>query len=100
MDFIRLDPRQFQIFFLLLIRSSALLFILPFFGSRNWPLLTKVGLCLLMALILYPAARGQDWPQPDSVFDFVLIVTVEVMVALCLGLTINLILAGIQLGGE
>jgi len=102
MDFIRLDINQFRIFLLVMIRCSVILAILPLFGSRNWPMLIKAGLILLMAVLLFPGIRvqAQSWPLPQTAFDHGLLVLTEVMIALCLGMCINLILAGIQTGAQ
>ena len=100
MDFIRIDLDQFRIFFLVMIRCSVVLFFMPIFGSRNWPVLTKVGLVILLSLVLYPAAKGQAWALPALVADYGLVVITEALFALCLGLGINLILSAIQLGGQ
>jgi len=100
MDFLSFNPDSIRVFLLLVVRCSAVLFIIPFFGSRNWPLLAKAGLTMLMAFLLYPAARAQNWPLPQDILDFGLVVLAEMLLALCLGLTIHIILAGIQLGGQ
>ncbi len=100
MDFIRLDPAQFRIFLLVMIRVSVILFMIPFFGSRNWPLMAKVGLVLTLSFLLYPLARNQTWPALTGVFDFGLIVLGELMIGLCLAIIMHLILAGLQTGGQ
>lgn len=100
MDFVRIDLDQFRIFLLVLIRCSVVLFFLPIFGSRNWPLLAKVGFVVLLAFILFPKAREQSWALPALVADYGLVVITELLFALCLGLGINMIFAAVQLGGQ
>lgn len=95
-----LDLNQIRIFLLLMVRISVIIFFLPVFGSRNWPVLAKVGFVLTLALVLFPAARNLDWPPVGNLFDFGLVVLTEALIGLSLGLTIDLILAGIQLGGQ
>lgn len=100
MEIITQNLDQFRVFVLVLVRSSVILVFLPIFGSRNWPLLAKLGFVLLFGLILFPLAKDQNWPLPASVFDYGLIVAAEMLVALCLGLAVDLVLAGVQLGGQ
>ncbi len=100
MDFFGLNMGNFSLFLLLLIRCAVILYVLPFFGSNTWPALAKAGLAMLMAFLLFPRAASQDWPRPQTAFDFGLLVITEFMIALCLGLTFHLILAGIQTGGQ
>ncbi len=100
MDFFRIDLDQFRLFFLVLIRCSVVLFFLPIFGSRNWPALAKIGFVFLLALILFPKARLQDWALPAMVLDYGLVAVTELLFALCLGLGINLIFSAIQMGGQ
>jgi len=100
MDIISQNIDQFRIFLLVLVRCTVVLVFLPIFGSRSWPLLAKVGFVLLFSLILFPLARDRNWPLPASVMDYGLVVAAEMLVALCLGLAVDLVLAAVQLGGQ
>ena len=100
MDFFRIDLDQIRIFLLVMIRCSVVLFFLPIFGSRNWPLLAKMGFVILLSFILFPKAREQAWALPALVTDYGLVVVTELLFALCLGLGINLVFAAIQMGGQ
>lgn len=100
MNLITINPTQIEVFLLVMIRVSVVLFMLPFFGSRNWPLPAKVGLTFTLALLLYPLAANQAWPRINSLFDFGLIVVAELIFGLCLSLTVTIILAALQTGGQ
>jgi flagellar biosynthetic protein FliR len=102
MDLFKIDTAQLRIFMMVLLRCSVILAVMPFFGSRNWPALAKAGLVLMLALAIFPVVRSQaaDWPHPRDVLDLALLAISEGMIALVLGLTVNLIMAGIQMGGQ
>ena len=49
-----LQYEEFKSFFLILIRVSVVLFMLPFFSSRTIPVLSKAGLAFIVTIIIFP----------------------------------------------
>ncbi len=81
-------------------RVAPILFMMPILNSRNLPTLPKIGLTVTVSLILLPVVKipGRVFPTEPLQFGFFLLA--EMMIGFVLGLTIQLILAGIQMGGE
>jgi flagellar biosynthetic protein FliR len=88
------------LFLLVLVRVSAILFVVPFLSSRNVPVLLKVGLAVAIAWLIIPQLKIT---VPD-VFGSPLTLAVgllsEIAVGLIIGLIVQLLFAGIQLAGQ
>ena len=66
-------PLQLDVFLLLMLRVSALIFTSPIFGRRNIPAMVKIGFCLLLTYILYvsyPMAAPLDYGGSVFVYGF------------------------------
>lgn len=89
-----------QIFILILIRVTAILFFMPVLGTRNIPSLSKIGLSMVISLLLVPIVRmdSQSFPQVPLYFGFFLLK--EIILGMVLGLSIKVIFAGVQAGGH
>ncbi len=91
---------QFQSFLLIAMRVAPILFMMPILDSRNLPTLLKIGLTLTVSLILLPVVKINPRVFPGEPFHFGFFLGAELMIGFILGLTIQLVLAGIQMGGE
>ena len=91
---------QFQSFVLVLMRVAPILFLMPVLSSSSLPLLLKAGLALTVSLILLPAVRLDPGLLPQEPYTFGFFMVTELMIGLILGLTIKIIFAGLQIGGE
>lgn len=91
---------QFQTFFLILIRVSVVLFMMPLFNSRNLPARLKACLALTVSLILLPVVWLDISTFPADPFYFFFFLIQEGMIGFILGLSVRLIFGGIQLAGE
>jgi flagellar biosynthetic protein FliR len=91
---------QFQAFVIVLTRVAAVLFMMPLLGTRYVPTLVKIGLALVISLILLPLVKVEVSGALFEPVGFAWYLIAELMLGLILGLTIKLILAGIQLAGE
>jgi flagellar biosynthetic protein FliR len=91
---------QFQSFLLILMRVAPILFMMPILGSRNVPALIKIALSLTVTLILLPLVSMNPRVFPAEPFHFAFFLLAELMIGLILALTIQFVLAGIQIGGE
>ncbi len=91
---------QIETYVLVFIRASAIIFSVPIFGSRDFPVLAKVGLACTIAWIIYPLV-----PIPAELFNGKLLTLVPAMVAeifigIAIGFTARLVFEGVQLGGQ
>ena len=91
---------QFQSFVLILMRVSPILFMMPILNSRDIPNLLKIGLTLTVGLILLPVVKIDPRFLPQEPFQFGSLMIAELMIGFILSLSVQVIFAGIQLGGE
>ena len=91
---------QFQALVLILMRVSPILFMMPVLSSRNLPNLLKAGLTLTVGLILLPLVKVDPRLLPSEPIQFGFLMAAELMIGLILGLSVKIVFAGIQLGGE
>lgn len=91
---------QFQSFVLILMRVSPILFMMPILNSRDIPSMLKIGLTLTVGLILLPVVKIDPRFLPQEPFQFRSLMIAELMIGFILSLSVQVIFAGIQLGGE
>ncbi len=95
-----ISVEQAEVFFLILLRVSAMIITIPVLGDASVPARVKVGLALLMAMILYPVV-GRQIVQPSfDVFSLMLRIFGEILIGVAIGFTARVLFAGIQLAGQ
>lgn len=87
-------------FFLIFVRISTIIALLPVFGSSSIPFQLKVGFSLLLSVILFNTVKftGID-PASMSIGLFALLVIKEVMVGLAIGFVSMFLFTAVQFGG-
>lgn len=100
MDLFNFDPNMFLGLLLTFIRISIVLFMLPIFAVEGLPLQWKAGICMILALVLYPNLGVSGTLMPTNMFGILLMLVGEVILGLVLGMAVNFFFAGIQSGGE
>jgi flagellar biosynthetic protein FliR len=95
-----LNPAEFAVFALILIRVSVLVFLAPIFGSDLIPYLIKVALALMLALILTPLVKVNPGLLPADLWGFVPLILGELFIGLSLTLILRLVLEGVQMAGQ
>lgn len=95
-----INLEQFQMFFLVFVRVAAILLSAPIFSAKNVPALIKTGLAFSVSVILFPIVDLEPNLYLSEVVPFALGVASEIMLGLIIGLTVNLIFAGIELAGQ
>lgn len=88
---------QFQVFFLVLVRVSTMLFLLPVFGYHGVPPQLKIGLSLALSLVLSPVVKAS--PMPLGLSLFVVMIGKEVLAGALIGFLAFLIFWGVQTAG-
>jgi flagellar biosynthetic protein FliR len=91
---------QFQSLILILMRVAPILFMMPILSSGSLPTLLKVGLSLTFALLLLPLIKIDPRLLPREPFQFAALMGAELMIGFILSLSIKIIFAAIQTGGE
>jgi flagellar biosynthetic protein FliR len=93
-------PETLIVFLLLTIRIGAIVLSLPLLGSRNVPAQLKTLFILMLGVALYPLVQLQQVIVPQRLEYLVLVVMGEMLIGLAIGFVVQLLFAGIQLGGE
>ena len=91
---------QVLVFLFVLVRVSAILFVIPFFDSRNIPVLLKAGLAAAVTWLLLPRIHIDPPSLASTPVAFILGLASEVAIGLIIGLAVQLIFAGVQLAGQ
>ncbi len=100
MDIFAFDPTSFFSFVLTFMRVSLLIFLLPFFGGETIPAQVKVMVCLVLTLAIWPRLSIQGDIFPAHPFNLGLMLLGEMILGMGMGLMVNFVFAGIQLGGQ
>ena len=82
-------------FLLVLLRSSIFLAMLPFFGSKNFPLQFKIGLAVALALVLTPVVQFEI-----TNIAVPLLVIREMALGIILGATVRVIFFAVDTAGQ
>lgn len=91
---------QIVLFLFVLVRVSAILFVVPFFESRNVPNLVKVGLAFSVTLLLLPRLNIEVPSVDTAPVTLAMGIASEVAIGLIIGLMVQLLFAGVQLAGQ
>ncbi|MCH7908381.1 MAG: flagellar biosynthetic protein FliR [Candidatus Hydrogenedentes bacterium] len=95
-----IEVEQFSVFLLVAIRFSGLIVSAPILGSGNFPVIGKIGLIGLSAMLVTPGVPALDTPIPSEPLAFALMAATELLIGLIIGLVMTLIFAAIQVGGQ
>ncbi len=90
----------FKLFVLVLVRVSGLFVSAPVLGSGNFPVMVKVGLSGLTALLLTPVLPALDAPLPADTLAFGGLAAGEFLIGLIIGFVAGLVFAAVQMGGQ
>ena len=91
---------QLEAFMVIFLRVSAILMTLPFFDNRSVPLLFKAGLALALSVLLFPLVDVRIDLSGAGAIVFGLGVVSELLLGFAIGLTAQLVFAGIKLAGQ
>ncbi len=90
----------FKVFLLVLVRFTGLVVSAPVLGSNNIPIVAKIGLSGLTALLITPTIPALDSPLPDDMIGFAALGAGELMIGLMIGFVMTIAFAAIQVGGQ
>lgn len=91
---------QMEVFFLVFARVAALLMSIPVYDGQGVPALVKVSLILALSLALFPVVGPALAPGPASTAGLVLGLGGELLLGAAIGLSVRLLLAGVQMAGQ
>lgn len=87
-------------FFLLLVRTGALMVFFPFFNHMQIPVVVKATLSLILTFVLFPLASPPAGLDSLNVQYLILEALSELMLGLCAGVMLMLVFGAISLAGE
>lgn len=97
---IKIDLNQLELYLLVFFRTSAMLMVLPFFNSKNIPVIFKAGLAVSMSLLMLPLVDGLQVNLTESVMALALKLLGEVAIGITIGLAVQIMFSGIQMAGQ
>ena len=92
MDILQVFESQITIILLLLVRTGAIVFSAPVFGSTSIPPLVKVGTTVLLVLALLPVIQQPELTAVDSLLSYALYVVREIFIGLMIGFVTSLLM--------
>lgn len=84
-------------FLLVLARITAFMAVFPIFAVSGIPVLVKIGLGFILALVVTPVVGAVE---PGGSFGYALDVAGEVLVGLAIGLTAGMVFYALRIGGQ
>lgn len=90
----------FKVFVLVMVRCTGLVVSAPVLGSRNFPVLAKLGLCFFLAILVTPFVPALDEGLPSDGMGLAGFAVAELLVGLSMGFVMTMVFAAIQVGGQ
>jgi flagellar biosynthetic protein FliR len=84
-EFLTFTAAKLQTLMLVIMRGSGLLILAPIIGSRQVPVLVRVGLLLVLALVLVPVV-GETTAIANSTAELTVLALKEILVGVLIGL--------------
>ena len=91
---------QIETYLLIFIRTGAILFAAPIFGSRDFPIMAKMGLALTIAWCVYPSISPPAELTEGHLFVLVPAMVAEICIGLIIGFAVRLFFEAVQIGGQ
>lgn len=89
---------QMQGFLWVFLRVGILFFLLPLFGATGLPVMWKIGLTAVVAIVLTPVVPSPKFPETAP--DVIASVVSEVVMGLSLGMGARILIGSVQLAGQ
>jgi flagellar biosynthetic protein FliR len=87
-------------FILVFGRAGGLIVSAPFWGSRVVPVLVRVWIAMLLAIVTYPLVRVVSLPGGITIFSLLMALGGEILLGLVLGWMAQLLFAAMRLAGQ
>ena len=100
MSILEISTGQFETFLLILFRVAGIVTISPVFGHKNIPVVAKIGLSTVIALILLPVIPAPDFSFSAGMGTIFTIVAKEIATGLLVGFTATILFMGVQMSGH
>jgi len=94
------EVEVFKVFLLVMSRVGGLVFTAPVLGSRNFPVVGKIGLMGLTAVLITPGIAALRQTLPSDALEFALMGASEMLIGMMMGFVMTLVFGAIQVGGQ
>lgn len=88
------------LFTIVLFRTASVLFFSPVFNQTGLPLLIKIGLALVIALVIFPIVSDSQQMLPDGLLPFILLVFKEIAIGFVIGYGATLTFGAFVVAGD
>jgi len=88
------------LFTIVLFRTASVLFFSPVFNQTGLPLLVKIGLALVIALVIFPTVSNSQQMLPDGFLPFILLVFKEIAIGFVIGYGATLTFGAFVVAGD
>jgi flagellar biosynthetic protein FliR len=93
-----LHTAQLETFFLIWVRCSTMLMIMPVFGTSEIPVMVRIALGLIVSFVVYPTVTAM---QPLADLDALAIALIsQVVIGILFGFVTQMVFMGVQFAGE
>lgn len=89
-----------KLFVLVMVRFSGLMVSAPVLGSRNFPIMAKIGLVALMAMLITPMVEIRGGMLPKDGTSLAVLGAGDLLIGLMIGFVMTIVFAAIQVGGQ
>ena len=90
------EVEVFKVFLLAAVRISGLIVSAPILSSRNFPIIAKIGLIGLTAVLVTPMIPALHHTLPDDMIGFTVYGVGELAIGLMLGVAMTLTFAAVD----
>ncbi len=91
---------QIEIWLLVLIRVSVMVFLLPILSTEEVPTRFKAGLSFFLSIILFPVIPAASIAIPSNVVSYVFMALKEIYIGAVMGFAATFIFAGLRFAGS
>lgn len=96
-----IDVEKIQFFLMVFVRITAMISLLPVFGSTNIPSQVKAGFCLILTVVLFPVIPLPEVSSfPFTWGGFVVMIVKELFVGLLMGFVASFLFVAVQFAGH
>ena len=99
-EFLTYGTENLQTFLLILFRSAGLFLISPILGHRSIPVLIKVGLSIMLAIILIPVIGDAPVQEINSIWLLAMLAAKEMLIGFIIGLFFAILFIAVRIGGN
>lgn len=100
MDVLHPAINEVHVFILVFARVTAMIALLPIFGSENVPVHLKAGLSIIFSIIVVPFVARQDLPIPPSLTAYAVLLIKELLVGILIGFAASFLFVAVQFAGR